>query len=83
MGVQFSANVQKLFDSRPDKTRVIDGNRTLSWPFIDRQGNDEQSYVIHMVGAAERAKTLADENCSLTSCAPIAMWLCVPAGEKR
>jgi len=37
MGVQFSANVQKLFDSRPDKTRVIDGNRTLSWPFIDRR----------------------------------------------
>ncbi|MGE0238780.1 MAG: hypothetical protein AB7F09_24300 [Parvibaculaceae bacterium] len=30
-------------------------------PFIDRQGNGEQSYMIQMVGAAEKAKILAEE----------------------
>jgi hypothetical protein len=30
-------------------------------PFIDRQGNAEQSYMIQMVGAAEKARILADE----------------------
>lgn len=30
-------------------------------PFIDRQGNAEQSYMIQMVGETEKAKILADE----------------------
>ena len=30
-------------------------------PFIDRQGNAEQSYMIQLVGEAEKAKILADE----------------------
>lgn len=34
---------------------------SLRWPFIDRQGNDEQSYLIHMLGEAESAKILAAE----------------------
>jgi hypothetical protein len=34
---------------------------SLLHPFIDRQGNDEQSYVIQLVGEAEKAKILADE----------------------
>jgi hypothetical protein len=34
---------------------------SLYWPFIDRQGNAEQSYLIHMVGETEKAKILADE----------------------
>jgi hypothetical protein len=34
---------------------------SLSWPFIDTQGNAEQSYLIHMVGEAEKAKILDDE----------------------
>jgi hypothetical protein len=34
---------------------------SLKWPFIDRQGIDEQSYLIHMLGEAERARILAEE----------------------
>lgn len=34
---------------------------SLLHPFIDRQGNDEQSYIIQLIGAAEKAKILSDE----------------------
>lgn len=34
---------------------------SLTWPFADRQGNDEHTYFIVMVGAAERAQILRDE----------------------
>jgi hypothetical protein len=34
---------------------------SLLYPFIDRQGNAEQSYMIQLIGAAERAKIMADE----------------------
>ena len=34
---------------------------SLRWPFIDRQGRAEQSYMIQLVGEAEAAKILADE----------------------
>jgi hypothetical protein len=34
---------------------------SLLHPFIDRQGNDQQSYIIQLIGAAEKAKILADE----------------------
>jgi hypothetical protein len=34
---------------------------SLQYPFIDKQGNAEQSYIIQMLGAAELAKILADE----------------------
>jgi len=34
---------------------------SLRWPFIDRQGIDEHSYIIQMVGEAEKARILADE----------------------
>jgi hypothetical protein len=34
---------------------------SLAWPFIDRQGNDEQSYMIQLVGAAEKAEIMARE----------------------
>jgi hypothetical protein len=34
---------------------------SLAHPFIDRQGNDEQSYIIQMIGATEKAKILEDE----------------------
>lgn len=35
---------------------------SLRNPFIDRQGIDEQSYMIQMVGDAEKARILADEH---------------------
>lgn len=34
---------------------------TLLYPFVDKQGNAEQSYMIQMAGAAETAKIMADE----------------------
>lgn len=34
---------------------------SLQYPFIDRQGNGEQSYMIQMVGEAEKAKILVEE----------------------
>lgn len=38
---------------------------SLLYPFIDKQGNAEQSYVIHLVGEAEKAKILTDEKALL------------------
>jgi DNA-binding phage protein len=35
---------------------------SLLYPFIDKQGNAEQSYMIQLIGEAEKAKILADEN---------------------
>ena len=34
---------------------------TLVYPLIDRQGNDEQSYIVQLLGETEKAKILADE----------------------
>jgi hypothetical protein len=34
---------------------------TLIYPLIDRQGNDEQSYMVQLMGEREKAKILADE----------------------
>jgi hypothetical protein len=52
---------------------------SLYWPFIDRQGIAEQSYLIHMVGATERAKILADEKPLLAELCAYRDVLCVPA----
>jgi hypothetical protein len=38
---------------------------SLLYPFIDKQGNAEQSYVIQLIGEAEKAKILADEEALL------------------
>ena len=34
---------------------------TLIYPLIDRQGNDEQSYIVQLLGETEKAKIIADE----------------------
>jgi hypothetical protein len=34
---------------------------SLLYPFIDKQGNAEQSYMIQLIGEAEKARILADE----------------------
>ncbi|HEX7916137.1 hypothetical protein [Rudaea sp.] len=34
---------------------------SLQWPFIDKQGNAEHSYMIQMAGETEKARILADE----------------------
>jgi hypothetical protein len=39
----------------------LNDRASLHWPFIDKQGNAEQSYLIHLLGETEKAKILADE----------------------
>ena len=53
---------------------------SLAWPFIDRQGNDEQSYVIQMLGAAETAAILADERDLVDDLCAYRDLLCLPPG---
>jgi len=54
---------------------------TLAYPFIDRQGNAEQSYMIQMVGEAEKAKILADEKALLTDLCAYRDVLCLAHGK--
>ncbi|WP_119269301.1 hypothetical protein [Taklimakanibacter deserti] len=39
----------------------LDNPESLLNPFIDKQGNAEQSYMIQLIGAAEKARILAEE----------------------
>jgi hypothetical protein len=55
---------------------------SLHWPFIDRQGNAEQSYLIHLLGETERARILADENSLLTELCAYRDVLCLGAGRR-
>ena len=50
---------------------------TLQHPFIDRQGIDEQSYMIQLVGDAEKARILADEQTLLDDLCVYREVLCV------
>lgn len=51
------------FTTNADIGAVPDlGNpESLLNPFIDKQGNAEQSYMIQLIGAAEKAKIIAEE----------------------
>ena len=51
---------------------------SLLSPFIDRQGIAEQSYVIQLVGEAEKAKILADEKNLLAALCAYRASLCLP-----
>jgi hypothetical protein len=51
---------------------------SLAYPFIDRQGADEQSYMIQLVGDAERAEILADEKALLDDLCAYRDVLCLP-----
>jgi hypothetical protein len=55
---------------------------SLQHPFIDRQGNDEQSYLIQMVGDAEKAKILSDEKGLVDALCAYRSLLCL-GGEKH
>jgi hypothetical protein len=46
-------------------------------PFIDRQGNDQQSYIIQLVGEAEKVKILAVEKTLLTDLCEYREVLCL------
>lgn len=51
---------------------------TLVYPFIDRQGNGEQTYMIQMMGEAEKAKILADEKVLIHDLCAYRDVLCLP-----
>ena len=51
---------------------------SLLYPFIDRQGNAEQSYMIQLIGEAETAKILADEKTLIDALCAYRDVLCLP-----
>jgi hypothetical protein len=55
---------------------------SLQWAFIDRQGNAEQTYMIQLVGEAEKARILADEKTLVADLCAYRDVLCLP-GMKR
>lgn len=54
---------------------------SLLYPFIDRQGIAEQSYMIQLIGEAEKAKILADEKPLLDDLCAHRDVLCLPNME--
>jgi hypothetical protein len=51
---------------------------SLRYPFIDKQGIVEQSYMIQLIGEAEKAKILADERPLLAELCAYRDVLCLP-----
>ena len=54
---------------------------SLHHPFIDRQGIDEQSYVIQMVGEAETAKIMREEKALVDALCAYRSVLCLGEGK--
>ena len=54
---------------------------SLLYPFIDREGSAEQSYMIQLVGAAETARVLADEKALLDALCAYRDVLCLAAEQ--
>jgi hypothetical protein len=52
------------------------------YPFIDRQGNAEQSYMIQLLGETEKAKILAEQKTLLQDLCAYRDVLCL-TGDKR
>src|SRR6266852_1041336 len=53
-------------------------NSSVLYPFIFKEGIAEQSYMIQLIGAAEKAKILADEKTLLHDLCSYRDFLCVP-----
>ena len=53
-------------------------NSSLLYPFVFKEGIAEQSYMIQLIGAAEKAKILADEKTLLHDLCTYRDFLCVP-----
>jgi len=51
---------------------------SLAWPFIARQGNDAQSYIIQMVGESEKAAIVAGQQDLLRDLCAYDEVLCLP-----
>ena len=56
-------------------------NASLLYPFMFKEGIAEQSYVIQLIGAAEKAKILADEKSLLHDLCSYRDFLCVTGME--
>jgi hypothetical protein len=54
---------------------------SLLYPFIDKQGIAEQSYMIQLIGEAEKATILADEKALLDNLCAYRDVLCLPNTE--
>jgi len=54
---------------------------SLLYPFIDKQGIAEQSYMIQLIGEAEKAKIMADEKTLLDDLCTYRDVLCLPHTE--
>ncbi len=59
--------------ARPD----LGAHSSLLYPFIDRQGNSEQSYVIQLIGEAEKADIIATEEALLDDLCAYRDLLCL------
>ncbi len=51
---------------------------SLLYPFIDKQGNAEQSYMIQLIGETEKAKIMADEKNLVAALCTYRDFLCLP-----
>lgn len=60
--------------AKPD----LANHASLAWPFIDRQGHDAQSYMIQMVGAAEKAAIVSGQQDLLRELCAYDPVLCLP-----
>jgi hypothetical protein len=55
---------------------------SLLYPFLDKQGIAEQSYIIQLIGEAEKAKIMADEKNLLAALCTHRASLCLPHEHK-
>lgn len=55
---------------------------SLLYPFIDKQGNAEQSYMIQLIGQAEKAKILSDEKALVDDLCAYRDVLCLRNGSR-
>jgi hypothetical protein len=53
-------------------------NSSLLYPFIFKEGIAEQSYMIQLIGEAEKAKIMADEKALLDDLCAYRDFLCLP-----
>ena len=55
----------------------LNDHASLLYPFVDKQGIAEQSYMIQLIGATETAKILADEQALLDDLCKYRAVLCL------
>jgi hypothetical protein len=56
----------------------LHNHASLLYPFIDKQGNAEQSYMIQLIGEAEKARILSDEKALIDALCAYRDVLCLP-----